>query len=219
MATASRGCSFFAAVHRGSSLEYGRIEEQGIRCCYHGWLYDVAGNVLDTPLEPPESTVKDHLKHPGYPVQEFGGLVFAYMGPLEKVPELPKYDAWMQEGGKFFARFGPRIGGSVDCNWLQAEENLMDALHTVWLHTLHSGSQFPTQVFTSLPEELRYEETDMGMRFVMKQKLDDGKWAELIWEMVMPLNAHLVYTDELKTTKVKQVFFLRPGGRYPYFVG
>ena len=80
----------------------------------------------------------------------------------------------------------------------------MDALHTVWLHTLHSGSQFPTQVFTSLPEELRYEETEMGMRFVMVQKLDGGRWAELIWEMVMPLNAHLVYTNELKTTKVNQ---------------
>ena len=119
---------------------------------------------------------RDHLKHPCYPVQEFGGLVFAYMGPLEKMPELPKYDAWIHEGGKYHARFGPRIGGSVDCNWLQTEENLMDALHTVWLHTLHSGSQFPTQVFTSLPEELRYEETEMGMRFVI-QKLDGGRWA------------------------------------------
>ena len=213
------GLLFFRCSHRGTSLEYGRIEGQGLRCCYHGWLYDVEGNILEMPLEPPESTVKDHLKHPCYPVQEFGGLVFAYMGPLEKMPELPKYDAWIHEGGKYYARFGPRIGGSVDCNWLQTEENLMDALHTVWLHTLHSGSQFPTQVFTSLPEELRYEETEMGMRFVMIQKLDGGRWAELIWEMVMPLNAHLVYTNELKTTKVNQVSFLRSGGRHARQVG
>ena len=87
------GLLLFRCSHRGTSLEYGRIEEQGIRCCYHGWLYDVEGNILEMPLEPPESTVKDHLKHPCYPVQEFGGLVFAYMGPLEKMPELPKYDA------------------------------------------------------------------------------------------------------------------------------
>lgn len=204
------GLLFFRCSHRGTSLEYGRIEKQGLRCCYHGWLYDVEGNIVDMPLEPPDSTVRDHLKHPCYPVREFGGLVFAYMGPLERMPELPKYDAWIHDGGKFYARFGPRVGGTVDCNWLQTEENLMDALHTVWLHTLHSGSQFPTQVFTSLPEELRYEETEMGMRFVMLQKLDGGKWAELIWEMVMPLNAHLVYTDELKNHKVTQVSFCVP---------
>ena len=78
------GLLFFRCSHRGTSLEYGRIEGQGLRCCYHGWLYDVEGNILDMPLEPPESAVKDHLKHPCYPVQEFGGLVFRLHGASGK---------------------------------------------------------------------------------------------------------------------------------------
>src|ERR1044071_4049791 len=65
--------------HRGTSLEYGEIEKQGIRCPYHGWLYDVNGNCLDPPLEPRGSNFCQNVKHPSYPVRELGGLVFAYL--------------------------------------------------------------------------------------------------------------------------------------------
>ena len=204
------GLLFFRCSHRGTSLEYGRIESRGIRCCYHGWLYDVEGNVLDTPLEPAESTFKERIHHPCYPVKEFGGLVFAYMGPLEKMPRLPIYDVWTKEGGFLKARMGPRVGGAVNCNWLQSEENLMDALHGVWLHTVHSGPQFPTDLHNTLPDELKYEETEMGMRFVMRRKVHSGKWWDVIWEMIMPLNIHLTYTDEPKTEKVRSVSFCVP---------
>jgi hypothetical protein len=105
---------------------------------------------------------------------------------------------------------GPRVGGPVNCNWLQAEENLMDALHTFWLHTLHSGEQFPSSVYGLNPDELKYEETEMGMRFVLTRKLPSGKWWELIWEMIMPLNIHLVYTDEPKTERVGAVTYCVP---------
>ena len=186
------------------------MEQDGLRCCYHGWLYDVEGRILDMPLEPPESTVKDHLWHPAYPVQEFGGLVFAYMGPLDKMPLLPRYDVLLAEGGTLKARFGPRVGGAQNCNWLQSEENLMDALHAVWLHTVHSGAQFPTQAHSTLPERLVYEETDIGIRFIMTRKLEDGRWADVIWENLMPLNVHLTYTDEPVTEKVNQVSFCVP---------
>ncbi len=143
-------------------------------------------------------------------MREFAGLVFAYMGPLDKIPELPIYDVWQKEGGALKARMGPRIGGPVNCNWLQAEENLMDALHTFWLHTRHSGAQFPSQVYGVDPDALHYEETDLGMRFVLKRRLENGKWWELIWEMVMPLNVHLVYTDEPKTERVRAVSYCVP---------
>ena len=76
--------------HRGTSLEFGKIEERGIRCCYHSWLVDVDGKILETPGEPEDSTLKDRLHHGAYPVTEYNGLVFAYMGPLEKMPEFPK---------------------------------------------------------------------------------------------------------------------------------
>jgi phenylpropionate dioxygenase-like ring-hydroxylating dioxygenase large terminal subunit len=204
------GLLFFRCSHRGTSLEYGRVEERGLRCCYHGWLYDIEGNVLEMPLEPSSNPFLKQIQHPCYPVREFGGLVFAYMGPLEKMPEFPLYDVWQRAGGQLKARMGPRVGGPVNCNWLQAEENLMDALHTFWLHTLHSGPQFPSPTYGTRPDSLRYDETEMGMRFVLSRKLENGKWWELIWEMIMPLNVHLVYTDEPKTERVRAVTYCVP---------
>lgn len=204
------GLLFFRCSHRGTSLEYGRVEERGIRCCYHGWLYDVEGTVLEMPLEPASNPFLKQIQHPCYPIREFGGLVFAYLGPLDKMPEFPIYDVWQKQAGELKARMGPRVGGPVNCNWLQAEENLMDALHTFWLHTLHSGPQFPSETYGVNPDALRYEETDMGMRFVLARKLENGKWWELIWEMIMPLNIHLVYTDEPKTERVRAVTYCVP---------
>lgn len=204
------GLLFFRCSHRGASLEYGRVEERGLRCCYHGWLFDVEGNVVEMPLEPAKNPYLKQIQHPAYPVREFGGLVFAYMGPLEKIPEFPIYDVWQNAGGKLTARMGPRVGGPVNCNWLQAEENLMDALHTFWLHTLHSAPQFPSRAYGIQPDELKYEETDMGMRFVLNRKLETGQWWELVWEMIMPLNIHLVYTDEPKTERVQAVTWCVP---------
>jgi phenylpropionate dioxygenase-like ring-hydroxylating dioxygenase large terminal subunit len=188
------GLMFFRCSHRGTSLEYGRVEERGLRCCYHGWLYDVEGRILETPLEPPESTFKDRLEHPCYPVQEYGGLLFAYMGPLDRMPLLPKLDIWTQPGGTLQAHLGPRVGGAVNCNWLQSQENLMDALHTQWLHTTHSGPQFPSELYGLMPE-VEYEETDMGMKFTMTRKLPDGREWLVVWEMLMPMTTHLVYVD------------------------
>ncbi len=110
------GLLFFHCSHRGTSLEYGRVEKEGLRCCYHGWLYDIEGQVVEMPLEPAGSSFRDSIQQPCYSVKEFGGLVFAYMGPLEDMPQFPKYDVWMREGGKFKARLGPRVGGAMDCN-------------------------------------------------------------------------------------------------------
>jgi hypothetical protein len=86
----------------------------------------------------------------------------------------------------------------------------MDALHTFWLHTRHSGAQFPSQTYGLDPEALQYEETDRGMRFVLKRRLENGKWWELIWEMIMPLNVHLVYTDEPKNERAPAVTYCVP---------
>jgi len=70
--------------HRGSSLEFGLIDTRGIRCCYHGWLFGTDGAILETPGEPPESTLKDRLCHGAYPTYEYHGIVFAYMGPPDR---------------------------------------------------------------------------------------------------------------------------------------
>jgi phenylpropionate dioxygenase-like ring-hydroxylating dioxygenase large terminal subunit len=124
--------------HRGTSLEYGLISERGIRCCYHGWLFDVDGTILETPGEPLESTLKDRLCHGAYPTHEYNGIVFAYMGPPDLRPPFPIYDSFVRPGYRLI----PGRKYAYPCNWLQILENAMDPVHTAFLHTIVSGSQF-----------------------------------------------------------------------------
>jgi nitrite reductase/ring-hydroxylating ferredoxin subunit len=138
--------------HRGTSLEYGQIEEQGLRCCYHGWLYDVAGKILDMPAEPPDSTFKHRLRHLAYPCRELGGLVFAYMGPPETMPELPGYDFLVREDG--IREISYRI---MPCNYLQSLENIADPVHTAILHR----RQFP-EGYSAIPR-FDIERTEYGL--------------------------------------------------------
>ncbi len=79
-------------AHRSASLEYGRIEERGIRCCYHGWQFDVDGTILETPAEPENSPIREKFCQGAYPVHEFKGLIFAYMGPPADRPSFPYLD-------------------------------------------------------------------------------------------------------------------------------
>ena len=117
-------------AHRGTSLEYALISERGIRCCYHGWLYDVDGRILETPGEPASSTLKDRLCQGAYPVHEYGGLLFAYMGPPEKKPAFPIYDTFDLPG----LQLVPAGKFALPCNWLQLAENNADQVHFVFLH-------------------------------------------------------------------------------------
>lgn len=116
--------------HRGASLEYGMITERGLRCCYHGWLYDVDGTILETPCEPPTSTVKDRLCHGAYPAFEKAGLVFAYMGPMDRKPEFPEFDCYTLPRTNKLVPFS----NIYPCNWLQVAENIMDHMHAYVLH-------------------------------------------------------------------------------------
>ncbi len=119
--------------HRGTSLEFGRVDDRGIRCCYHGWLYDVRGRCLEQPAEPEDSTFKDRVQHPAYQAQEIGGFIFAYIGP-EPAPLLPNYDLFLREDGE------REVGAGHDyCNWLQRAENSVDQTHLIALH----ASEYP----------------------------------------------------------------------------
>ena len=115
-------------MHRGTSLEFGHIENGGLRCCYHGWLYDVEGKVLETPGEPPTSTFKERVRQPSYKAQELGGVIFVYMGP-EPAPLLPRYDVLVREDG-----VRARRARTVNCNFFQMIENSVDQNHLKWLH-------------------------------------------------------------------------------------
>ena len=115
--------------HRGTSLYYGFIEDGGIRCPYHGWLYDRTGRCLEQPFEP-NPKFREQTLHPAYPVEKLGGLLFTYMGPPDRKPLVPRWDvlAW-KNGHRTILR-----QETLDCNWLQAEENSVDYTHTYFLH-------------------------------------------------------------------------------------
>src|ERR671931_2849619 len=114
--------------HRGASLCYGRVEQRGISCPYHGWLYDTSGQILETPPERNEAIMRS-VRQPAYPVQKFIGLYWAYFGP-EPAPVIPKYDVWVRQDGRRRIVVQPRL----DCNWFQAMENSVDPAHLQILH-------------------------------------------------------------------------------------
>src|SRR4051812_48343048 len=107
--------------HRGASLFFGRNEECGLRCVYHGWKFDVSGNCVDMPNEPPESNFKHKIQHTAYPCQDRGGIVWAYMGPRSTPPPLPELEPNMLEPERIVVQAIQR-----ECNWLQGLEGEID---------------------------------------------------------------------------------------------
>src|SRR5262249_14245681 len=129
---AKSGCLGLLAdrcAHRGASLSYGRVEERGIACAYHGWLYDFEGQCLECPAEPAGSNFHKTVKQAAYPVQEHLNLVWAYLGPLP-APVLTHYDTLFRRDGHRKIVVHPRL----DCNWFQAMENSVDPAHLQILH-------------------------------------------------------------------------------------
>jgi phenylpropionate dioxygenase-like ring-hydroxylating dioxygenase large terminal subunit len=165
--------------HRGTSLEFGQIEEHGIRCCYHAWCFDVDGRILDTPGEPAERTLKDRLYHGAYPTHEYGGLVFAYMGPPDKRPAFPVYDTYDLPG----YRQGPDIVSFFPCNWLQVRENTMDPAHLLFLHTIPGNDEF-TDDFAE-PGEIDYMETPLGMVYIDARRMGEHVWVS-VTDFILP---------------------------------
>jgi len=145
------GLVYPRCAHRGASLYYGKVEERGIRCCYHGWLYDAQGRCLEQPCEEGGGARRDNVRQPWYPLEERYGLVFAYLGPPQKKPALPRYDCleelapgeFVEADDSSIGSGGPRI---VDCNWLQHWENVVDPFHVPILHGSFSGAQFVAQM-------------------------------------------------------------------------
>ena len=118
-----------ACPHRGASLFFGRNEECGLRCVYHGWKFDVNGNCVDMPNEPAESNFKHKVKAAAYPVEERGGLLWAYMGPRDTPPPLPDLEPNMREDMRRSVRTTQQ-----ECNWLQVLEGDIDTVHAGFLH-------------------------------------------------------------------------------------
>lgn len=127
--TGEYACLAEQCAHRGCSLYYGFIEGADLRCPYHGWKFDKKGSCLEQPFEPPGSTYKDTIHQQAYPVQQLGGLIFIYMGPLP-APLLPRWAPLVRVDGSRRIEVRPLL----NCNWLQAQENSVDTVHTYFLH-------------------------------------------------------------------------------------
>ena len=110
-------------------MVYGVVEEDGLRCGYHGWMYDCSGQCIDQPAEPDASKFKDRIKAFAGKAEEMRGMIWVYIGP-DPAPELPRFDVFVDEG---FVDVGH---STLPCNWLQIMENSVDPHHVEWLHGL-----------------------------------------------------------------------------------
>jgi phthalate 4,5-dioxygenase len=116
--------------HRGASLFFGRNEEEGLRCVYHGWKFDPSGQCIDMPNEPQESDFKSKIKATAYPCQERNGIIWTYMGPRQTPPALPDLEANMLGADDVVISIIHR-----PCNWMQGWEGEMDTVHQAFLHS------------------------------------------------------------------------------------
>jgi hypothetical protein len=152
---------FFAQAcpHRGASLFFGRNEESGLRCVYHGWKFDVEGNCVDMPSEPAESNFKGKVRATAYPSADYAGVIWIYMGPKDKQPELPQFEwtqrdlpnlkvyKWMQES-----------------NYTQGIEGDLDTSHINFLHRsfVREGVTSFRRFDPDVAPTLELKETDFG---------------------------------------------------------
>ena len=191
--------------HRGTSLEYGIVSERGIRCCYHGWLFDVDGTILETPGEPPDSRLKDSFFHGAYPATEIHGMVWAYMGPPDLIPDKPHLDFFEMPGVRLIPFALP-----YESNWLNSQENSMDPFHAVFLHGT-DGQHFQNPSIGLHPNiKWRITGAGNGMVYMSVRRLDDDWiWARMNY-CHMPFESYVPTTIELpKPTYYNAAIYLR----------
>lgn len=181
-------------AHRGTNLFWGRNEEHGLRCVYHGWKYDIDGNIVETPAEPADSMIRHHVKQTAYPAQEAGGVIWAYMGGANPVPGLPQLEWTLVPPSHRYVhkRF-------QESNYLQNVEGEVDSSHVSFLHRrlrtegaahgrmdgyvpgqqLMSASQDTAPVFL-------LSETDYGLVIGARRDWDAAQYYWRVTQFLMP---------------------------------
>ena len=175
--------------HRGTSLYVGRVEDNGIRCPYHGWLFGPDGTCLDQPCEPDRGRNRESYRQPWYPLVEYHGLIFTYMGPPDRQPVFPRYDIFENLDTEtedvviidHFAFGGPTV---APCNWFQTHENAMDPYHVFILHNAISGPQFDPKL--EIWPRIDWQRTEMGVTSTQARELPDGTTLHRVVEVQMP---------------------------------
>jgi phthalate 4,5-dioxygenase len=168
-------------AHRGASLFFGRNEEGGLRCVYHGWKYDVNGRCLDMPNEPPESNFKDKIRHVAYSCEERSGVIWTYMGPRQTPPPFPALEwAWLPEKQHVAAKI------TEYCNWLQILEGDVDTVHTEFLHArLNLGTGPDVRPIDRNPR-IEIAPTAAGFAKGARRNLDADRYYWRIYQFMMP---------------------------------
>jgi len=177
-----------ACPHRGASMFFGRNEENGLRCVYHGWKFDTEGNCTDMPNEPAESNFKHKIRIASYPAEEQGGVVWAYMGPADKKPRLPQME-WMlvPDSHRVISKCHQA------CNWVQAVEGGIDSSHISFLHSTLNMEQRaqrggPTAMYTVRDRHPRFEtvETDYGLMIAARRNAEEDSYYWRVTQCLMP---------------------------------
>jgi len=187
----SLGCMQNACPHRGASMFFGRNEENGLRCVYHGWKFDAEGMCIDMPNEPAESNFKHKIKATAYPLADWGGAIWIYMGPKELQPELPQFEwcllppeqrvvsKWLQ-----------------DCNFAQGVEGDLDTTHVSFMHRVFDISndnpgrrvnkQGKAMIHADGSPVLTVKETDYGFCYGARRHADDGDYYWRVTQYLQP---------------------------------
>jgi phthalate 4,5-dioxygenase oxygenase subunit len=200
--------------HRGADLCYGRLEDNGLRCPFHGWHFDRTGQCVEQPGEPEGSRMHESIRNTSYPVIEKNGIVWAYMGPGDP-PEFPNFDCFRAPETHVFA-----FKGLWECNWLQAMEVGIDPAHASFLHRFLEdedpadsyGKQFRdmaadtdmpmTQLLREYTQpEITVEQTDYGMRLIALRHLDDQKSHIRITNQIFPTAISIPMSREMIITQ------------------
>ena len=185
--------------HRGADLAFGRLEDGGLRCLFHGWLFDTDGKCLETPGEPPESRICSRVRQRAYPVQERGGIVFAFLGEGAP-PAFAALDCFIAPDSHVFA-----FKGYLDCNWLQAVEVGLDPAHASFLHrffedastsdaygrqfrAVSADSELPmTKILRMFPQpRIEVEQSDIGLRITALRDIGAGQMHVRVTNLLFP---------------------------------
>jgi phenylpropionate dioxygenase-like ring-hydroxylating dioxygenase large terminal subunit len=203
-----------ACPHRGTDLAFGRLEDGGLRCAFHGWLFDVHGTCLQTPAEPDDSNLCANIRQKAYPVIEKSGILFAYLGPGAP-PAFPNFDCFVAPSTHTFA-----FKGMIDCNWLQSLEVGIDPAHTSFLHRFFHdedpaqgygrmfrdttiGADMPmTRIMREFPRpRIEVEPTDYGMRIVTLRRISDSDAHIRVTNLLFPNAFHIPMSREMTITQ------------------
>ncbi len=162
--------------HRGASMFFGRNEEDGLRCVYHGWKFDTTGACVDMPNEPAESNFKHKIRATAYPAREHGGLIWVYMGPPAVQPGLPPIE-WARVPASH--RFVAKV--HLSANYMQGLEGEMDSAHVAFLHRWFNVDQMPnrrgfdaTRLFAAPAPAILVRPTAYGMAYGARRPADGG---------------------------------------------